>query len=231
MIIMTDLSEVLIKGVFGTEQIVAERYGEELAKRFTKRRGAINHIFCELLRGHLSEDVYWNVFLQEDEWPFSKDELKEILSINMTESIPGTLSVYQRIIGYPDYIGYDSKQFRGRPSIWLVSDHIAGREIEIEYLHPEIFDLTTNQIWSFNHGQVKSDPSFFPELISGYDLIHDEIIFIDDLQINIDAATSTGITGILFENAEQLEMELRALGFLFADTAQEANMLNSYYQL
>ena len=217
MIIMTDLSEVLIKGVYGTEKIVAERYGEAVAERYVKRRNAINDIFCELLRGHFSENIYWDVFLQEGEWPFDRDELKEILSINMIDDIPGTLSVYQRIIGYPDHIGYDPKKIDGSPRFWLVSDHIAGRVVEIEYMHPDIFDLTTNQIWSFICTQIKSDPNFFPELISTYNLAHDEIVFIDDLQINIDAATSTGITGILFQNPEQLEKDLTELGFVFAE--------------
>jgi hypothetical protein len=36
-----------------------------------------------------------------------------------------------------------------------------------------------------------------------------------------------GLTGILFENANQLETDLKGLGFLFADTVEEADKLNS----
>ena len=228
MIIMTDLSEVLIKGVHGMEQLVEKRYGERVARRFLDRRKATNTIFCELLRGYLSEDNYWDVFLGDDKWPFEKDELKEMLSINMIDRIPDTLSVYRRIIGYPDAVGYYMEHVMERPTFWLVSDHIAGRNLEIEYLHPEIFNLTTNQIWSFDYSLIKSDPHFFPELIATYGLLDDEVIFIDDLPINIDAARHAGITGILFENANQLETDLRELGFLFADTVEEADKLNSY---
>ena len=164
---------------------------------------------------------------QEGDWPFEPDELQEVLSINMIEIIPDTISVYQRIIGYPDSINNDSDLVKGRPEIWLVSDHIAERAGEIEYLHQDVFDLTSRQIWSFKRRQIKSDPSFFPELIADYRLVPEEIVFIDDLQENLDSAASTGITGIKFENAEQLEAELSALGFLFADTVEEANELNS----
>lgn len=228
MIIFTDLSEVLIRGVYGMEEIIEERYGKKVAKKFLRRRRAVNDIFRELLRGHISEEVFWLVLLQDGNWPFDSDELQEILSINLIGVIPDTIDVYQRIIGYPDSISNDSDLVKGRPEIWLVSDHIAERALEIEYLHQEVFDLTSRWIWSFKYRQIKSDPNFFPELISDYELIPEEIVFVDDLQENLDAAASTGITCIKFENAEQLEADLSELGFLFADTVEEANELNSH---
>ena len=230
MVILTDLSEVLIKGVFGAEKYVKEYYGAKVAKRYLNRRREINTIFCELLRGHISENIYWEVFLQQGKWPFGVEELKRFISLNIAEDIPGTLDVYQRIISYPDTLTLTKKinEISGRPEIWLVSDHISEREEELEYLHPEIFTLTSRQIWSFDYSTLKGDPGFFEYLLSCYRLSPEEVLLVDDLEINTEAAHRAGIKSILFKNAEQLESRLRRLGFDFADTVQEANKLNAY---
>lgn len=226
MIILTDLSEVLIRGISGTEKIIRDRYGKRVAKEFIQRRTNINPIFCELMRGHISEDVYWYVFLQNNNWPFGSNELKEIFSLNLMKKIPGTLDVYRRIISYPDSTGMMAAQIDGRPDFWLVSDHIFEREVELEYLHPDVFELVSNQIWSFDYSALKGDPGFFRRILSCYDLLPEEVVFVDDYQPNIAAASTEGITAIKFKDAEQLETELVRLGFLFADTVEEANDLN-----
>ena len=219
MILLTDLSEVLIKGVYETESIIQNQYGKKVAKRFLQRRVEINPIFCELMRDHISEDVYWYAFLQGQDWPFGADEMKTILSYNFAERIPGTLEVYQRIIGYPDHIGSPRGQIHGRPDIWLVSDHIPGREIELEYLHPEVFDIVSRRIWSFGCRAIKSDPGFFRKILIGNKLLSDEVVFIDDLSVNIASAENEGIMSIKFKNANQLEADLSELGFVFAKTS------------
>lgn len=230
MILLTDLSEVLIKGVCGAELIIQERYGRKVAKRYLKRRAETNQIFCELMRGHLSEDVYWYVFMQDDDWPFSVDELKTIFSYNFVQKIPGTLELYKRIIGYPERIGAKDAPIEGRPEIWLVSDHIFERKVELEYLHPELFEMTSKQIWSFDYSLLKSDPGFFKQVLDGYNLLPEEVVFIDDLSVNLASAAAEGITTIKFENANQLEIELGALGFLFAETSNDSSSLNHYFQ-
>ena len=228
MIILTDLSEVLIRGITGTEKIVRDRYGKRVAKEYVQRRTGINPIFCELMRGHISEDVYWYVFLQNKSWPFNSSELKELLSLNMMKKIPGTLDVYQRIISYPDSTEMMATQIDGRPDFWLASDHIFEREVELEYLHPDVFKLVSNQLWSFDYSILKSDTGFFRRVLSRYDLLPEEVVFIDDYQPNIVADAAEGITTIKFKDAEQLETELCRLGFLFADTVQEANEINGF---
>lgn len=223
MIVFTDLSEVLIKGIYGTEKLIEDRYGKKVAKRFLKRRNDMNDIFCEVMRGHIPEDVYWQVFIHDEEWPFDVDGLKSLWSMNLAETIPDTISVYQRIIGYP--YSFKGRHFHivGRPEFWLVSDHVAEREEELWYLHPEIFSLISRKIWSFEQSKLKSDKDFFSELLRNYKIDKDEVLFIDDMTINVLAADKAGIKSILFTNAKQLEEDLESLGFAFADTVQEAN--------
>ena len=229
MIILTDLSEVLIRGIYGTENLIEQQYGKRIVKKYLKRREELNDVFCEVMRGHIPEDVYWHVFLHDGEWPFDADELKTILSMNLAETIPGTLSVYQRIIGHP-YSFKKGPRFHivGRPDFWLVSDHIAEREEELWYLHPEIFSLISRKVWSFERSKLKSDKDFFAELLRGSDVDKDKLLFIDDMVVNVLAADKAGIKSILFTNAKQLEEDLESLGFAFADTVQEGMDYNTY---
>jgi 2-haloacid dehalogenase len=57
----------------------------------------------------------------------------------------------------------------------------------------------------------KPDARIYQLLCERYDLDPKTCIFIDDRQENIDAAQAQGMTGILFENPEQMKTDLTAL--------------------
>lgn len=216
MIILTDLSEVLIRGFYGIETLVEESYGEEIAERFAERRRRCNPYFVELMRGHLTENQYWEIFLRDYDWPFGAAEAKLILTFNLALGYSrSAMSVYKRIIEYPETTLSDSKRISGRPEFWIISDHIAERKDEIESMHSDIFKFATKTIWSFDCGIVKSDNGFFHQLLYKYGLDRGELILVDDLVNNIWSASSTGIAGILYHRPKQLEEEMRSLGFRF----------------
>ena len=48
-----------------------------------------------------------------------------------------------------------------------------------------------------------------------YGLERSECVFIDDRKVNIDAAISAGMSGIVYENRRQAEEELAKLGVRF----------------
>lgn len=218
MVIWTDLSEVLIGGAYGLQKFVNQAYGYEVAKQFCHRSREMNSLFCDLMRGRFSEDEYWRIFLQGD-WPFDADTAKSFMSHNMTCLVPNTMDVYQNIVYYPQWISHEEETPRiyDKPEIWLVSDHIRERIPELEYLHPEIFTLTSRQFWSFEAGCLKNDPRRFQEILDETGLWPDEVVFIDDNAKNTAVAESLGIASIAFSNAAQLRRRLNHLGFGFAD--------------
>lgn len=60
MVILSDLSEVLIMGLYDLEKMIAKYYGEAVGEAFLARRHEIyEDTFVEVLRGHCSEDAYW----------------------------------------------------------------------------------------------------------------------------------------------------------------------------
>lgn len=67
-------------------------------------------------------------------------------------------------------------------------------------------------ILSYMEKVVKPMPEIYERLISRYQLIPEECVFLDDTQRNLTAAEAFGIHTIRFENQEQARAELKKLG-------------------
>lgn len=70
-----------------------------------------------------------------------------------------------------------------------------------------------HQILSCELRLIKPDPAIFQKSIERIGTKPQEILFVDDRQPNIDAAKSTGIAAIRFENTKQLRDELQEMRF------------------
>lgn len=213
MIILSDLSEVLIRGVYGIHEYIQKRYGAEVSGFYLERCKKTKGSFYELMRGHYTETQFWDIFLDNRQWPFGVDDIKKMVSRNFAKTIPGTLEVYQNIIAYPDTTRPFAKIVHGRPEIWIVSDHIIERRAELEMLHPEVFQLASRLFWSYDFGITKCDVGFFERLMHDTGLLPEEVIFIDDALENLIGANDAGITSIGFTDAKNLESDLKDYGF------------------
>lgn len=215
MVILSDLSEVLIHGFYGTEEVVAERYGKMVAERFWLRHLEINEDFVKVLRGDHSEDCHWLKFLSKGEWPFNVNEVKDCFSENLKKSIPGTFDVYKNINSFPLSFGENLRIVEGRPEIYITSDHITERISEVKRYHPDIFLMATKHYWSCYMGIVKGDKGFFERVLAENNLQPDEVLFIDDMPRNIEKAEKLGIKSLQFHNSSTLKHEMEKLGFTF----------------
>ena len=221
MIICSDLSDVLIKGIYGFEKIVAARYGEDVAKKCWVRFLEVENYFRDLLRGEMAEDEFWRIVLSEGTWPFGLSEIKGIFSKNLQGVVPGTLDVYRRIVSHPcSLVNHHGMALSGRPEIYIISDHIEERLDEVKGYHPDVFSLVSKTFWSCELGMIKMDDNFFPRFLRIIDVPKDEIIFIDDNSLNTTAAAQAGIASIRFENATQLETVMKEYGFQFAEATR-----------
>ncbi len=61
---------------------------------------------------------------------------------------------------------------------------------------------------------TKPDPEVFRRLLERYDVPPDEVVFVDDSAVNIEAARRLGMTALLFTGPEQLRGDLAALGLV-----------------
>ena len=65
---------------------------------------------------------------------------------------------------------------------------------------------------SFEIGHKKPNKEAFLHVLEKISANPEECVFIDDIQVNVDAANTLGIKGILYTNFDQLEKDFSALG-------------------
>ena len=220
MVILSDFSEVFAGGMYGTENRIAEKFGKDEGEKFLRRRQAINGTFQDLMRGRMTEDEYWREFFRVGHYRFDVADARKALSENFKIMVPDTFWTIKRICAYPR--SFETPGFgmaTGRPTLYIVSDHIRERVTELEHAHPEVFKMAKRCIWSFDYGKLKGDDDYFEELMEREHLKPGEVIFIDDDIRNIGAASRVGIRGIQFQHAVQLKSVLAAgYGFRFTPT-------------
>jgi putative hydrolase of the HAD superfamily len=101
---------------------------------------------------------------------------------------------------------------KGYPLYCLSNMHFAS----IEYLEKnetfwEVFD---GGVISCRLQLCKPEAGIYKHLLQTYGLDPAQTLFIDDVQVNLDAAAKLGMRSLRFENAAQCERELRALGLI-----------------
>ncbi len=75
----------------------------------------------------------------------------------------------------------------------------------------EIFKLLDGYIVSSEVHKIKPEPAIYQCLFDRFNLKPEECIFADDRVENIEAGRRLGMEGIVFQNTEQFERELRKL--------------------
>ena len=215
MVILTDLSEVLIRGLYGTQDILAEKYGPLAGEAFWARHESTYGKFQELMRGKITEAEYWDYFFRGQSFPFDCKAVDKAFKNNLGRTIPDTLNMYMRIASYPNRVG-STKKIQGRPGLVMVSDHISERVPFLIKAHRHLFSCFSQKVWSFELGKVKSDPGYFNALKKTISIHPNECIFIDDSEANINNALISGVPHVLFRNAKQVEQVLSSrFGFDF----------------
>ena len=194
--IIFDLSEVIISGYRGIEEVVLEsQYGTFENKKLLENEEDLdsmreNETFLNLLRGKLTEEEYLNHVLKNKKWNVSVEQLKIAIRQNLNQPIPGTMEIIKELK-------------EGKYQLILLSDHAREwmKYIEENNKDLEIFD---KKIFSYDIGAVKSDEQTFKIVLEQAGIVADETLFIDDYEKNAKNAEEVGIHGIVFENAEQL---------------------------
>jgi putative hydrolase of the HAD superfamily len=67
-------------------------------------------------------------------------------------------------------------------------------------------------VWSYQLKMAKPDPAIYRHVLKELGTRPEETLFIDDRQVNIDAANAMGINGMLFTDVDQLRADLVAQG-------------------
>lgn len=76
----------------------------------------------------------------------------------------------------------------------------------------DFIPYTDGGILSYQERLIKPDPAIYRLLLERYGLKAEECVFIDDLEVNVEAARAEGFAGIVFRTREQVVEELERLG-------------------
>lgn len=101
-------------------------------------------------------------------------------------------------------------QRRGYPLYCLSNMHIAS----IEHLEREhrFFEVFTGKVISCRLNLCKPEAAIYEQALKLNGLDAEHTVFIDDVDVNVDAAARLGMHTIQFRDAAQCERALRALG-------------------
>lgn len=101
---------------------------------------------------------------------------------------------------------------KGHRLYCLSNMHTASIE-HLERAYP-FWDVFEGKVISCRIHLIKPEPAIYAHLLEQFGLNGPETLFIDDTQVNLDAAARFGIRTIRFENPAQCESQLHALGCL-----------------
>jgi len=197
--IIFDLSEVIISGYYGIENILEEK--TSLSKEeFLKRKEETLPFFLDTMRGKYTEEEYWTYFLEGTNWSISTKDLKEAIRENLNIPVEGTIELI--------------KKLKKNYNLILLSDHVK-EWIEYKIKNFREISLFDYKFFSYETGKLKTDDGCFQSVINTLNINPKETIFIDDSIKNIASAERYGIDGIEFQNINQLEEELKKRNISF----------------
>jgi putative hydrolase of the HAD superfamily len=81
--------------------------------------------------------------------------------------------------------------------------------IERTFTWPQRFDVC---VWSFQHLMAKPEPAIYRLTLDKLGTQAEETLFLDDREVNIEAAAALGMRAILFSTVENLRAELMRQG-------------------
>jgi putative hydrolase of the HAD superfamily len=166
---------------------------------FEKFYWADRHAYDE---GKLSGTTFWQKFKADSGLPLTEEQLEELNRLDAkmwTTSDPRMLA------------WHDQLRQRGiRTAILSNMGDSVLENIEREFAWIHGFDAL---VWSFQLGMAKPAPDIYRHALEKLETRPGETLFLDDKQVNIDAARELGIEGLLFNGIDQLRRDLVARGF------------------
>ena len=193
--IIFDLSEVIISGFHKTEEIIEKNTNIKVEEFLAKRR-EVEDVFLDTMRGKYTEDEYIDALVENANWNVSKEIIKKSIRQNLDVKVEGTMKIVEKL--------------KEKYNLILLSDHIKEW---VEYILNTNKDLEAfrHKYFSYEYGMLKEDEGTFRYILGKEKILPSETIFIDDKKDNIKMANKEGIQGIVFENAKQLEYELKQM--------------------
>jgi putative hydrolase of the HAD superfamily len=165
---------------------------------FEKFYWADRHAYDE---GKLSGQMFWQKFREATGLALTDQQLDELNWLDgqmWTTSDPAMLAWHDQL-----------KAGGIRTAILSNMGDSVLEHIEREFAWIHGFDAL---VWSFQLGMAKPAPDIYRHALEKLATRPEETLFLDDKQVNIDAARELGIEGLLFTTIDQLRRDLVSRG-------------------
>lgn len=156
-----------------------------------------SELWHEFDRGKMTDEELIQGFIQLD--PPMESEILKIFS-NL-----------DKIVKVCDYAQAWVKSFHDRGMQTLVLSNFPKSAFLAVKDKFTFLDHTDGAVVSYMYHEIKPERAIYDRLISQYQVVPEEAVFIDDLKRNVDAAISYGYHGILFTGKEQADKEIELL--------------------
>ncbi len=195
-VVLLDLGNVLVS-------IHPEAFSQSLGIRDeearTRYRSAVIDLVRRFEKGLVSSDDYFDHLKDLFGGRFSRDELTQGMLNVIGQPVKGMESVVSRI--------------STKTTLGLVSN---TNVLHFEHCRSSFPFINTfsHLFLSYQMKLLKPDPEYYQAVLGHFNISADRMLFIDDLNENIDAAREAGMQALQFTSAESLEQSLASLALL-----------------
>ena len=194
--VVWDLGDVLVR--WSPVDAVAAGVGEVEARRFLAEFdfASWNHA-CDA--GTSWDDALAVLERDHPRWLAHGRAYREHVGLALTGEVPGSADLLRTL------------DAAGVPQIALTnfSEELYRAHMPARFDFLRVF---ADVVVSGTEGLAKPDPAIYRLAAARIGLPLERLVFIDDRQVNVDAARSLGMTGVLFTDAEHLRADLRQRG-------------------
>lgn len=141
--------------------------------------------------------------------------ISETLSLDI-DTIYEALAQCRKLLRVDDDLFSDlialKQEVNGNLRVYAMTNISKGDFARLKVLAPRWNELFNQDFTSFEVGKIKPDLGYYQLVIESIGLADpNEAVFVDDKKVNVDAARSFGIHGMVFESPETLMRGLRSL--------------------
>ena len=207
--VILDYGEVLCHRPVQTDLArMADIFGispDQFAARYEKNRRAYD-------RGDLTPEEYWRSFVDNQAKPLNPQDISTLRSWDV-EMWSHT---------NPVMIAWIQAMQRAGMATALLSNMHVDMVAKVRREFSWVGELTF-AVFSHELKLAKPEAKIYEYCLKGLGTRAEETLFVDDREINIQAAQALGIAAIRFESVPQLHMELKRLNFPVLPAVSSAN--------
>lgn len=192
--LISDCADVLCTGPNGLEHRLAPILG--IHSQIIRDQFHGDELF-EFFRGKIEEDEYWQKIINRYSWKCDIALPKAKVRENF-ELIDGVLDIMHAV-----------KNQGLMTAILSVHTKPWSQYVDEKFHITKPFDLVH---WSWQRGLLKPEPRAFTQTLELMGLPARKVVFVDDMNMNIEAARELGLDTILFTSVKQLRLDLSARG-------------------